>query len=211
MSFLKRINRVIRNRSVLKIFNTSPPLKEIVKRSAGPSLHIGPGNIDIPGWINIDARQLGNTHIVASELSLKMFSSCSVDQIYLCHIFEHLSYDDGRAFLKRAFQLLMPDGRIVISVPDFDKIVDAYVKNGRNIRDVKTALMGGQNYNENFHKSMYNKCFLAEILESVGFIRISEWKTEQIFGRSIGDWSDGVIPTDNGPIPISLNLQGFKP
>ena len=209
---LKKIKAIIRNKFlVLLLGGKKTNLNKFVKSGCGPSLHIGPGNVDLPGWINIDARNLGNTHIVSSDLSLSMFAGGSVDQIYLCHVFEHLSYSSGVLFLKRAYEVLIPGGVIIISVPDFDRIIDAYNKNDKNLNSIKSALMGGQNYSENYHLSMYNRSYLATVLQSVGFVGVIDWSTSEVFGQSVGDWSDRLIPTSAGELPISLNLKGSKP
>jgi len=40
---------------VFKNHNLNPPI-HINTKNDGPKIHIGPGNIDIKGWINIDGR-----------------------------------------------------------------------------------------------------------------------------------------------------------
>ena len=70
--------------------------------------------------------------------------------------------------------------------------------------------MGGQNYPNDFHKSIYDHQELKNILEKNNFKNVSSWKTIDVFGQSIGDWSDGVYKYNMQNYDISLNLVGEK-
>ena len=70
--------------------------------------------------------------------------------------------------------------------------------------------MGGQNYLNDFHKSIYDFKELKNILEKNNFKDIKTWETKDVFGESIGDWSDGFYKFDGKEYKVSLNLVGKK-
>jgi predicted SAM-dependent methyltransferase len=200
---LKRLKNSYNNRNLpepIFIKNLNPGLK----------VHIGTGEINLQGWINIDARNFAHVHIVSDDMKLSEFSDNSLDEIYLCHILEHISFQDAEIFLKNLHDKLKKGGTIRIAVPSFDSIIKIYHNTNNDFNVIKFALMGGQDYEYNFHKSMYNYNSLSSVLKNNNFQNITEWKTKEDFGQSIGDWSDSLFKTINGDILISLNIKAVK-
>jgi len=103
------------------------------------------------------------------------------DLIYMSHILEHVPWFDTVATLKEAWRLLAPNGIIEIWVPDFAKIVQAYLDNkcGDTWRkfnpngDVMTWVNGriftyGPN-DENWHRAVFDAVSLSRQLLEAGF------------------------------------------
>lgn len=77
------------------------------------------------GWVNIDIHDLGQW---ANSYGYKFqradvreglpYDTASVDLIMLCHMLEHLTYDEGLAFLRECRRIIKPNGVIRIIVPD---------------------------------------------------------------------------------------------
>ncbi len=191
------------NQDANKVLNVLPSNK-------GPRVHLGSGPINIQGWINIDARQYPHTHIQTSRLTLDEFNENSISEIYLCHVLEHFSFIEVTELLNSFYKKLKPGACLRLSVPDFDKLIDIYIEESRNLNLVKYALYGGQDYSFNFHKSCFNCQSLSELLKTSNFHSIEEWTTLDDFGLSLGDWSDQFFNTKNGPKKISLNLKCMK-
>lgn len=179
--------------------------------SNGLKLHIGAGDINLQGWVNIDGRKFQHTHLVSDGFSLEEFSDASIEQIYMCHVLEHFSFEEAKTLLSYFNTKLKSGGCIRLSVPDFDALVLAYTANNKDLDIIKSALMGGQNYSYNFHKAVFNKASLSNLLESCGFDAVSDWNTIADFETTLGDWSNGTIYTPERDIPISLNLKALKP
>jgi predicted SAM-dependent methyltransferase len=179
--------------------------------ATGINVHIGAGLINLQGWINIDARKFSHIHIEANDLELRMFSDGVIQQVYLCHVFEHFSYTDAMNILNILFKKLSPGGRIIISVPDFSKIVDVFCECDNDISVIRDALMGGQNYEYNFHKSMFTKKLLSDYLTAAGYHLVDEWTAKNMFGADLDDWSSRQIPTPKGSRFVSLNVVALKP
>ncbi|MBF0441955.1 MAG: hypothetical protein HQK54_08635, partial [Oligoflexales bacterium] len=117
----------------------------------GIKLHIGSGEINIQGWINLDARAFPHTHIVSDKIDLSAFADYSISSVYLCHLLEHFSFGEVSQILQLIHKKLKPNGKILISVPDLSKLVDVFREFGDDVELISTALMGGQDYNFNFH------------------------------------------------------------
>jgi predicted SAM-dependent methyltransferase len=215
--FIKLENFITNRMTLLKKFishlrsfgNDGTPIFPRVTQD-GPRINFGSGNINLQGWINIDARNLPHVHIVETTFELNEFSENSISEIYLCHVLEHFSFSDVSVLLKMLSKKLKSGGIVRISVPSFDSIVKIYSKNSFNIKIVKNALMGGQDYDYNYHKSIFNKKYLTELLLDSGYDRVEEWETLEDFGVDLGDWSNKSYLTDVGLVPISLNLKARK-
>ena len=215
--FVKIIKSIYRNgiklimahKCAAKNFNKPLPLF-VNTNITGLKLHLGAGPINIQGWINVDARDDFHIHLISEDLILNEFTDGSISEIYLCHVLEHLSFGEAEALLKRLFVKLKKGGLIRVGVPDFDKLIQVYNESGNNLSKIKLALMGGQDYLYNFHKSIYNMKNLIELLENCGYKNISTWDTLEDFGLDLGDWSSAKFSVNNKKISISLNLKGFK-
>ncbi len=174
-------------------------------------IHIGCGPIDLPGWVNLDARPFLHVHLVTDSVMLPEFAEGAVGEIYLCHVLEHFSFEDVESLLANYHKKLAVGGVLRISVPDFDLAIAAYNATNRDLEFVRMALMGGQDYEFNFHKSIFNKELLANLLKEAGFREIHAWEVESDFGQDIGDWSSGLLKKKGvGSFPISLNLKAIK-
>lgn len=191
------------NQDANKVLNALP-------RNKGPRVHLGSGPINIQGWINVDARQYPHTHIETSRLTLDEFNENTISEIYICHVLEHFSFIEVTELLNSFYKKLQPGACLRLSVPDFDKLINIYIDESRNLDLVKYALYGGQDYSFNFHKSCFNFRSLSELLKKCNFHSIEEWTTLDDFGLSLGDWSDQFFNTQNGPKKISLNLKCIK-
>lgn len=179
-------------------------------QSGGLRIHLGAGPINIQGWINIDARDASHIHLQSSGFDLKEFADGAVSEIYMCHVLEHFSFEESKTVLNTLFRKLKFGGVLRLSVPDFDQLVAIYHANGNDLELIKMALMGGQEYEYNFHKAIFNKALLSNLLKSSGFDNIQTWSTQDDFGIDLGDWSNKGFDTPIGNIPISLNIKAVK-
>ena len=177
--------------------------------SKGPKIHLGAGNINIQGWINIDARNFKHTHIIDQDFELKEFTDESISEIYLCHVLEHFSFKDSLRLLEKLNKKLSKGSVIRISVPDFSKLKMIYDETA-NLDQIKFAIMGGQNYENDFHKSIYDFKNLSELLNQANFKNSTTWNCMEDFGVELNDWSDGTYNVNSKKIKISLNVKAIK-
>jgi predicted SAM-dependent methyltransferase len=165
-------------------------------------IHFGCGPVNDPRFINIDARVYKHVHLVTNSPMLHPLTLNSADSIYGCHVFEHISHRHQAAVLRRWLEILKPGGRLMLSVPDFDKLMVRYAAGGSDPRAIEMPLMGAQEYPGNFHCAIFTRQHLAGLLDKAGFINPAEWhpRNEREWPR---DWS-----WDES---VSLNLSAVKP
>lgn len=178
---------------------------------SGLRVHLGAGPINIQGWVNIDAREASHIHLIANNFELSEFADGTLAEIYMCHVLEHFSFEESEQLLRNFRKKLKPGGLLRISVPHFDHLVTIYQSNSNNLEIVRRALMGGQDYEYNFHKSIYNKAHLSTLMVSCGYVNPQEWTTLQDFGADLGDWSNKNFNTPAGSFPVSLNVKAISP
>lgn len=174
-------------------------------------LHIGCGDINSPGFINLDARPLPHVHIVSKNIfRLDMIPDSSLDMVYMSHVLEHVPRNQAIEVIREMARVLKPDGVLRISVPDFDHVIAIYEASGKQINAIAPALMGGQNYAFNFHYGVFNEEYLANLLTKGGFLRVRSWDPTNCDHHEFEDWASKPVYLDDRPFPISLNLEGHK-
>lgn len=191
-------------RFVKKNFSHKPPV--YTKINEGIRIHLGSGEVNLQGWINIDGIKLAHIHNVDKDFNLHEFKDNSVSEIYLSHVLEHFSFKESKVLLENLKFKLKPSGIIRISVPDIDKILHVYEET-KNLNLLKNAIMGGQNTDLDFHKSIYNFTELKNLLLSSGYKNVLKWNTTDDFGQSIGDWSDFTHKINGKKFNLNLNLK----
>ncbi len=174
-------------------------------------LHIGCGQVNSPGYINIDARKFPHVHVVTKKItSLPLFPSDQADLIYMCHVLEHVTRMQVRAVLGEMRRILRPGGVLRISVPDFDRIIEIYSATDRSIDAIQGPLMGGQDYDYNFHHLAFNVRHLSDLLLSSGYREVRAWDPDNCQYHDFQDWASMRHEYGGRKFPISLNLEAVK-
>lgn len=173
-------------------------------------LHLGCGKKHITGYTNIDIRFLPGVDEVDNIKFLKSYSVNSVTEIYACHVLEHFSRWEYKHVLQRWYELLIPSGILKLAVPDFDSICLYYSKT-QSLTNVLGLLYGGQDYDENYHKMVFNFGLLNETLSSIGFKHINIYDRNKTEHSNIDDYSAAYLPhlDQNGTL-MSLNIIAKK-
>jgi SAM-dependent methyltransferase len=204
----KIINQLKAFRRVLFWQFNKPPLPS---KNKDIFIHIGCGDKNIPGFINIDARPLKHVHIVKRDISRLPFKSNSVTFIYMCHVLEHIPLNKVPVVLKEMCRILRPEtGVLRISVPDFDKLIGLYSNNQRNLPLILSPLLGGQDYEFNYHHSVFNKEYLSLLSSDAGFRFVNEWDPNNCLYHDFDDWASLPINVNGSNVFISLNLEFIK-
>jgi len=174
------------------------------------NLHLGCGNINHPGFINIDAIPAPHIHYVRGIDDLSPFADNSVDLIYACHCLEHFSHLKIVEVLSEWRRVLKPSGILRLSVPDFDLLVKIYQTQPGDISPIIKSLMGGQDYKYNFHYSVFNSTYLTAQLIEAGFKDVRRWEPGASDLSTFSDWSNEGIKVNGVTCPVSLNLEAVK-
>lgn len=154
-----------------------------------PPLRLNLGGGDGPqpqGYVNVD-RKFGG------EVFPLDYPDESVDSIRASHVLEHFSHRHTLAVLQEWFRVLRPGGSISIAVPDFDWICQRHLSGHRGIEGY---LMGGHIDGDDRHGAIFTENKLRALMHGVGLRRVRKWMSEL---------------QDCAALPVSLNLQGYKP
>lgn len=174
-------------------------------------VHLGCGNKDIPGFINIDIREDSHIHYIADIRKLEMFSDEEVDLIYACHTLEHFKRFEIEDILKEWFRILKKGGILRLAVPDFEAIVKVY-NSGLDLEKLIGLIHGGQNYEYNYHYISFDFKSLEIALKKVGFKLVHRYDWRKTEHKDYDDFSQAYIPhmdKENG-ILMSLNVEAVK-
>lgn len=169
-------------------------------------LQIGCLGDSIPGFKRLDIVQHGDIDFVQDASDLSNFDSGTIEEIYASHILEHFPKPIVSRVLKEWQRVLKPGGILWCGVPDFDAIVDVYLKNDRNMTTWLGYLIHGDQKNDHsYHLNVFTYPMLAGELSMSGFSRISRIDE---FPYNIDDASKS---RDSWfKLPISLNIKAVK-
>jgi len=176
------------------------------------SLHLGCGKTFIPEFTyHIDIRKFSHIDYVTSVDKLEMFKDNSVDLIYACHVLEHFRRNRIEDVLREWCRVLKPNGILRLAVPDFEKLVEVYLKYN-DLKLLLGSLFGRQDYPENTHYIVFDFSTLSEILKKVGFKKIYRYDWRKTIHKDYDDRSQSYIPhldKEKGVL-ISLNVEAVK-
>lgn len=170
-------------------------------------IHLGCGEVNDSRYINVDGLPFPHVHYVSRVEKLPMFPANYADLIYACHTLEHISHLETLNVLREWRRILKIGGILRLSLPDFDKILDIYNSQNKNMESIELPLMGGQEYIYNFHKAMFNEKYLKKILTEIGFKEVRTWDPATAQYYYFNDWAKRFI---KNRYPVSLNIEATK-
>lgn len=194
-------------------------VKEFYPKQSKPiQLHLGCYNKKIHGFINVDCREDINPDVVDDIKTLSKFNIESSSLILACHVLEHLDRKSVVEALKRWYDVLVPNGKVYICVPDMEAVFAHYFY-WKDLKLIYSSLGGSQKHEADYHLSHFDETTLRELLETVGFKdvkRYDRWKTPWSY---VDDYSAASEPFAYYPhregLPVktksmSLNMEGTK-
>lgn len=178
-----------------------------IKNKSNLKLHLGCGPIYLDDYVNIDYYN-PTADLKLDITDLSYFNDSSVDEIFMNAVFEHIYNYEQIPALKEWLRILKPNGKLIIdSIPDFDTVIQAYIKSERanspdkEIFDLEEVIRytHGAYTRDNklgqIHKDIFTINKVKELLTTAGFkiqnIKNVTWKDE--------------------PIPCNINLIATKP
>ena len=142
-------------------------------------LNLGCGNNKIEGYLNVDSYVESKADMIVDIRKGLPWADNSVEEILFFHAIEHIEEKFHQALLDEFWRVLIPEGLILISYPEFEKCAQNYIENYRGMREFwKNTIYGLQRYPGDYHVALMNSDVLSEKLLETGFINI-EWKAEQ--------------------------------
>jgi predicted SAM-dependent methyltransferase len=169
-------------------------------------LHIG-GKVRSGGWEVLNANPAPYVDHVCNANDLSQFADGTFTEIYASHIVEHLDYaGELKATLSEWNRVLVPSGRVSISVPDLDVLAKLMLEKGTLTVDerfyVMRMIFGGHVDKHDYHVVGLNEEFLNRFLASSGFVNI---RRVQEFGLF-----DDMSSFSFKGVSISLNMMAEK-
>jgi predicted SAM-dependent methyltransferase len=173
-------------------------------------LHIGCGDVILPGFINIDILESPGVDVVADIRDLP-YDHNSIELIYSCANLDHLSRHDWKEAMRHWYDILKPGGLLRLSVGDFEAICKQYMQN-KNIDELIGLTLGGQKDRYDWHGMMFDYDYLKGHLQDIGFDNVARYNWEDSY-MGIDDFSRAYLPHmdfDNGRLMV-LNMEAHKP
>lgn len=174
-------------------------------------LHIGCGTKYIDGFKHMDAIPRNHVDYVGNANDLSFLQDNSLDEIYACHILEHIGRLEIKDLLKEWSRVVKPGGSMRLAVPDFEAVVLHYNEH-KNLDIIMGLLYGGQDYEFNFHYQAYDFNRLEKLLLEVGFTNVQKYDWQEFLPENYDDFSKAYLPHmdfENGRL-MSLNIIATK-
>lgn len=170
-------------------------------------LHIG-GREAHPDWKILDIEQRPEVDFVGDAACLNQFSDNSVSAIYASHVLEHFHHSLNNELtntLKEWHRVLIPGGRLYISVPDLRVLCWLYLNPELQLSQrhhLMKIIFGGHSNAFDVHRVGFDAEILAMYLGRVGFRQYQKVKEFNLFNDCSRLRIQGIL--------ISLNVVAFK-
>ncbi len=166
-------------------------------------LHLGCGEVYLPGYINVDfppSRHSVQQHSKADiffDITQLHYPSGTIDEIRLHHVFEHFERPVALRLLIDWYDWLKEGGRLIIETPDFRRCVQAYLNN-TNLNDqlkIVRHLFGSHETSWAVHYDGWYRERFTHVLTTLGY-RNLEFTT----GEWQGIYNMTVTSTKKSPV-----------
>ncbi len=187
--------------------------------SSFKGLHLGCGSNLLPGWLNTDKSRTPGAYILDASQRYPVNDE-TFDFVFAEHLFEHLSYEEGKHMLAECFRVLKKGGILRLSLPLLEFLVKLY-ENPLSPSSQRYALWSLQHYApqqyadfanqgkpvpvslvvNNFmhswgHRMLYGRATLCAMLQKAGFAEVRECAIGQSLNSNLRglERHDDVIP-----------------
>ncbi|HUK05585.1 MAG TPA: tetratricopeptide repeat protein [Burkholderiales bacterium] len=168
-------------------------------------LHVGGKQVK-DGWKILNVQPGPDVDYVGNCTELGQFADGAVQEIYASHVLEHLGYKSALPrTLSEFHRVLRVDGRLMISVPDFEILCRMFLDPRASLMErfsVMRMAFGGQMDEHDFHYVGLSYEILSRYLFNAGFSRVERVK-------SFGLFDDSSLIEHRGEA-ISLNVAAYK-
>jgi predicted SAM-dependent methyltransferase len=176
-------------------------------------LHLGCGRRQLPGWVHIDAQPFPHLDYQTDITKLSMIEDESVDELYACHVLEHIGRRELLATLREWNRVLQPGGKLRIAVPDFEATVAEYIdQSSTTLWQLIGLLTGGQRDALDHHQFVFDFNLTRALLECCGFREVKRYDWRDFLPPDFDDYSRSYLPhmdEENGRL-MSLNVVATK-
>ncbi len=167
-------------------------------------LHVG-GAQAKPGWKILDVKSGPDVDFVGDIRDLSRFDNESCEVVYASHVLEHVGQAEIIPVLLGIHRILVPGGRLYVSVPDMDVLCKQFLDSELEVQQrflVMRMMFGGQIDAFDYHQIGLNLDFMVDFLRQAGF-----YSVEQVESLGLFDDTSEFAPFGT---PMSLNLIAVK-
>lgn len=172
-------------------------------------VHLGCGDVNWDGYLNVDLKPAPHVHHVHDVTSLPFLAGESVDMLYACHVLEHFPHERLKEILWEWRRVLKYGGTLRLSVPDFDKLLFVYSDSKNDVESIRLPLMGSDDGYFS-HLILFNFDFLKALLEANGFSNVRSWDPNSAKDYQFNDWASKCMSYRGKEYFISLNVEAEK-
>jgi hypothetical protein len=148
---------------------SAEPVPEHLLKLDPLRVNLGSGTLVMADYVNVDARSLPGVDLVADVVE-PGFPEGSIDELYAAHLLEHFPDEQlRRQVLPSWLAMLKPGGLLRVVVPDSESMLRRHAAGTFSFEDLRLMTYGGQEYQGDYHFTMFTPVSLAALLESVGF------------------------------------------
>ena len=184
-------------------------------------LHLGCGHRYLPGFLHIDIDNSVPHLDYCSDINdLSMFDDGSVDEIYTCGAIGYYDSEERTVLFEEWNRVLKKGGKLRISVVDFEKQIEVYLKTNKNLRSpgVIGPMFGIWPFTDKqgierkaFKKTAYDYDTLNDVLLSFGFEDYKRYDWKEFNPPGYDDYSAAYVPhMDESGVHIMLNVECVK-
>jgi predicted SAM-dependent methyltransferase len=146
-------------------------------------LNIGCGHKPLANYLNVDKRNLPNVDIVAEADALP-FEKNTVKEIFSSHLLEHFTLIElTKNILPKWYALLEKNGILTTIIPDAESMILAYTAGNMSFSDLLEVTFGAQDYDDDYHQTMFTTSTFKNILIEAGFCNITIMASNRINGK----------------------------
>lgn len=158
-------------------------------------LHLGCGKRYLPGFIHVDLLPYDHIDYNCDVSDMKdVFSDRVADEVYACHILEHIPRCKTLSVLSEWNRVLKEGGLLRVCVPDFQAVVKQYQQT-RNLSELEGILNGGQRDQLDYHQMTFDLPLLQCFLEDAGFNNVQRYNWRSSFQRAMMTTVAHTFPT----------------
>jgi predicted SAM-dependent methyltransferase len=131
-------------------------------------LHIGAGDKDLPGWINIDRADGPGIDLVADVTRGLRFRDAAA--VYAEHFLEHLPLEKAVNFLVEVHRVLAPQGLVRITTPNLEWVWATHYRMDLGEEEKRMKALGiNRAFHGWGHRFLWNRELLGQVLDACGF------------------------------------------
>ena len=137
-------------------------------KGKGLKLHLGCGDYWQEGALNIDISVYGGTDMIWDLREGIPLQDAVVEIIEMYEVVEHFSPREIANLLDECYRVLIPDGKIRVSVPDMDKVIEHYLQDKH--KTIEWIYWYEEHAN---HKDGYTKEKIQKLFEDHRFLAVT--------------------------------------